>query len=197
MYLKSKVTITQILDAAQRSFVSNNYNDITMAAIAQEANITKGAIYHHFESKEDLFLQMMVRYLNGIQVLLGQAVDETLGGPREQLSRLTTAFLEQPLEDQRVIQLVRRDANRFTDGTRQTLIAAYQEALPNQIEAIIAEGIANGQIKGGDARLIAWQHVAIVEVYLSNYARQKFNTPEAMAKYLTSVFFDGVGMESS
>jgi AcrR family transcriptional regulator len=193
MYQKSQITITQILDAAQRSFVASNYNDITMTAIAQEANITKGAIYHHFNSKEDLFLQMMVRYLNGIELLLQQAVDETIGGACERLAQLTAAFLEQPLEEQHVIQLVRRDANRFTDGTRHTLITAYQEALPNQVEAIIADGISNKQIRIGDARLMAWQFVAIVEVYLSDYARQKFDSPQAMANYLTSLFIDGVG----
>jgi len=197
MYQKSQVTITQILDAAQRSFVANNYNDITMTAIAQEANITKGAIYHHFNSKEDLFLQMMVRYLNGVQMLLRQVVDETIGGASERLMRLTATYLEQPLEDQHVIQLVRRDANRFTDGTRHTLITAYQEALPNQVEAIIADGISNGQITTGDARLLAWQFVAIVEVYLSDYAREKFDSPQAMATYLTSLFIDGVGKKSN
>lgn len=193
MYEKSQATITQILDAAQRSFVSNNYNEITMTAIAREANITKGAIYYHFASKEDLFLQMMVRYLNGIQTLLRRAVDETVGGARERLTQLTTAYLEQPLEDQHVIQLLRRDASRFADGTRQKLIVAYQEALPNQIEVILADGIVDGQVATGDARLMAWQFVAIVEVYLSDYARQKFESPQAMAAYLTSLFFDGVG----
>jgi AcrR family transcriptional regulator len=191
MYEKSQVTVTQILDAAQRSFVANNYNSITMTAIAQEASISKGAIYHHFKSKEDLFLQMMVRYLNGIQKLLRQAVDETVGEVRERLTQLTTAYLEQPLENQHVIQLVRRDANRFTDGTRDTLIAAYQEALPNQIEAIIADGIGEDQITDGDARLMSWQFVAIVEVCLSDYARKKFDSPRAMAIYLTSQFLDG------
>ena len=41
MYGKSQVTITQMLDAAQRSFVANNDNAITMTAIAREANITR------------------------------------------------------------------------------------------------------------------------------------------------------------
>jgi len=196
MYEKSQVSITQILDAAQRLFVANNYDDITMTAIAREANISKGAIYYHFNSKEDLFLQMMGRYFNGMQVLLQQAIDETVGGARERLTQLTTAYLEQPLEDQRVIQLVRRDANRFADGTRRTLIMTYQEALPNQIEAIIVAGIADDQITNGDARLMAWQFVANVEAYLSDYARRKFDSPQAMAIYLTSLFFDGVGKKS-
>ena len=51
MYQKSLTTISNILTAAQTTFLRNNYDDITMSGIAQEAGVTKGAIYHHFESK--------------------------------------------------------------------------------------------------------------------------------------------------
>ena len=63
MYSKSFVTIAQILDSAQQLFVNKSYDDITMAEIARQADVTKGAIYHHFTSKEALFLCMMERYL--------------------------------------------------------------------------------------------------------------------------------------
>ena len=195
MYEKSQVTIEQILDAAQRSFVANEYNDITMTAIAQAANMTKGAIYHHFKGKEDLFLQMMVRYLERLGALLATAVHHT-GNTRKRLAELTTCYLELPLEEQLAVQLVRRDTNRFSNEVRQTLIAAYQNALPNQIEAVIADGMAEDEITDGDARLLAWQFIAIVEVYLSDYARQKFDSPRAMATYLASLFIDGVGQQT-
>lgn len=195
MYEKSQVTIAQILDAAQRLFVANNYDDITMAAIASEAAVTKGAIYHHFKGKEDLFLQMMLRYLDCLQTLLQQAT-ALPGSARQRLTQLTALYLEQSLEEQRVMQLVRRDANRFGKQTRERLVRAYQAALPNQIEALIAAGIESKQIVAGDARLLAWQFVAIVEVGLSQYARRQFNTPQAMATALTTLFFDGAGLDN-
>ena len=153
MYEKSYTTIAQILDATQKAFVANSYDDVTVAAIAQEANITKGAIYHHFKNKQDLFLQMMVRYLNGLHLLLQQAV-EASGSAQERLIALTNLYLEQPREQQYVIQLVRRDANRFTDKAREQLVTAYQDALPSQIEAIILDGIEAGEITPGNARLL-------------------------------------------
>ncbi|MEM7118918.1 MAG: TetR/AcrR family transcriptional regulator [Chloroflexota bacterium] len=194
MYSKSLVTIAQILDAAQRLFVAYSYDDISMAAIAHEAEVTKGAIYHHFKGKEDLFLQMMIRYLECLQELLHGAVVAP-GSTRKRLALLTTLYLEQALEEQKVMQLVRRDANRFGAKTREQLIRAYQAALPNQIEAIISEGIASEQVVAGDARLLAWQFVAIVEVCLSQYARQQFESPKEMATSLTTLFFDGAGAD--
>lgn len=192
MFEKSQTTISQILDAAQHAFIESSYDDVSMAAIARAANITKGAIYHHFSGKEDLFLQMMERYLCGLRKLLQTAVNVD-GSAQDRLTQLTLCYLEQPPTEQHVIQLVRRDANRFTDATRQRLITTYQEALPDPIEAIIVDGIANEEIVDGDTRLMAWQFVAIVEVYLSDYARSHFTEPVDMAEHVASLFFTGVG----
>lgn len=192
MYDKSLLTISQILDAAQTLFVAKNYDDITMAEIARTANVTKGAIYHHISSKEELFLQMMVRYLNGLQERLKEAVDLD-GTARERLTLLTKLYLTMPLEEQRVVQLVRRDSNRFAGETREKLVTSYQTALPNQIESIIADGMTEGEIMSGDARLMAWHYVAIVEVSLTSYVRDQFDDTDVLAGYVTAVFLDGVG----
>lgn len=191
MYEKSHATIADILAAAQRLFVSNSYDDITMTRIAEEAGVTKGAIYHHFKGKEALFMQMMAWYLGELEATLQTAVNQP-GSARQRLQHLTTLYLNKPLPEQRGIQLVRRDSNRFGGPSRDALIKAYQAALPNQIETILADGMASGEIMPGDARLLAWQFVAIVEVSLTSYARQQFNSPEKMAAYVTAVFFDGV-----
>lgn len=191
MYAKSQITIAAILDAAQHLFVVRSYDDISMSDIAQEAGITKGAIYHHFTSKQQLFIRMMVRYLDNLHDLLHAAVD-TSGTAHERLQQLTQTYLETPVQDQQVIQLVRRDGNRFAGEERATLIRAYQRALPDQIETIIYDGIQNGEVAAGDVRLLAWQYVAIVEVSLSDYARQRFDSAPKMATYLTNIFFDGI-----
>ncbi len=191
MYTKSLVTINQILDAAQQLFVAKNYDDITMAEIARTAKVTKGAIYHHIDGKEALFLKMMVRYLDALQIRLQEAVDSE-GTARERLTQLTKLYLSMPLADQQVVQLVRRDGNRFTGETRDKLVMAYQNALPEQIESIIVDGIAAGEIKKGDTRLMAWQFVAIVEVILTDYARARFADEAEMSAYVTSIFLDGV-----
>ena len=44
-----------ILTAAQTHFGSIGYNAVTVDQIAADANVAKGAIYHHFTTKADLF----------------------------------------------------------------------------------------------------------------------------------------------
>lgn len=192
MYNKSLVTIAQILDSAQQLFVNKSYDDITMAEIAQEANVTKGAIYYHFNSKEELFLCMMERYLENLQTLLKEPVEQT-GTARERLANLTALYFGLPSAEQRVVQLVRRESNRFEEDMREKIITAYQKALPDQIEMIIREGIAAGEIMAGDSRLLTWHFIAIVETTLPSYARQQFEDGYALANYLTNIFLDGAG----
>lgn len=51
----SDETRARILDAARKQFAEHGYDKTTNKDIALEANITTGAIYHYFESKQQLF----------------------------------------------------------------------------------------------------------------------------------------------
>jgi len=50
-------TRVRILDAAQALFAESGYASVSMPTIAQASGVTAGAIYKHFDSKEDLFFE--------------------------------------------------------------------------------------------------------------------------------------------
>lgn len=52
-------TRKELLRAANRLFVRNGFVATSLADIAEEAGLTKGAVYSNFESKEDLFLALL------------------------------------------------------------------------------------------------------------------------------------------
>ena len=50
-----EITVEKILEAAQRLFLEKGYENTTIQDIVDElGGLTKGAIYHHFKSKEDI-----------------------------------------------------------------------------------------------------------------------------------------------
>ncbi|WP_214820041.1 MULTISPECIES: TetR/AcrR family transcriptional regulator [unclassified Exiguobacterium] len=49
----------KILDAARNVIIRSGVNGATVRAIAIEANMTTGAIYHHYKNKEDLLYELM------------------------------------------------------------------------------------------------------------------------------------------
>jgi len=73
-----------ILATASRLFARKGYSHTTTAEIAREAGVAEGTLYHHFGSKDGIFLTLfdetMGGYLAGIESILarGTAGRETL-----------------------------------------------------------------------------------------------------------------------
>ena len=53
-----EVTVKKILEAAQRLFLEKGYDHTKIQDIADELGMNKGAIYHHFGSKEEIMDQL-------------------------------------------------------------------------------------------------------------------------------------------
>ena len=56
---KQENTKKKILDSAFDVFVKNGYKDTTMSHIVRESGLSKGAIYHYYKSKKDLFISLI------------------------------------------------------------------------------------------------------------------------------------------
>ncbi len=193
--LKSETTVPNLLASARSAFLAKNYADVTMDEIARAAGVTKGALYHHFASKEALYLEMMHADLQEKRDLFRSAVERP-GSCRARLSRLTERFLDLPPEKRDLIRLVRRDINIFKDPLREQLVRAYQAALPKQIEAVLRDGIQEGQLAPADPRLLSWMYVAMVEVMLTRYAAEHFQDEKAKLEAVLDLFFAGAGQKA-
>ena len=187
---RSEATAARIIAAASKLFVASNYADVTTDMLARAAGVTKGGLYHHFASKEQLYISMMLADLESKRLLFGKAA-ATKGTSRERLARLTRDFLDLPDEERALTRLVRRDINTFSGEERERLVRAYQMAVPEQIEAIIADGIRDGELVPGDARILSWSFVALVEVVIGPYADHVFRSTEARLGHVLDLFFDG------
>jgi len=51
----TEATRRALLDSAAAAFVERGYADASLDDIARSARLTKGALYHHFSGKQDLF----------------------------------------------------------------------------------------------------------------------------------------------
>jgi len=57
---------TQLIEIASRLFATRGYSGTSLRDIAQEANITKAALYYHFPNKEALYEQIVVGNLQSL-----------------------------------------------------------------------------------------------------------------------------------
>ncbi len=89
MQQRSEETRTKILDSAVKLFSNNGYNKASVDDICAEAGISKGAFYHHFKSKQELFLALLDGWLKNIDNAI--KTSKELTAP-ETFMQMTEAF---------------------------------------------------------------------------------------------------------
>jgi AcrR family transcriptional regulator len=86
----------QLLEAAARVFARRGYRDASMNEIAAAAGFSKGALYWHFESKEELFFTLLDDLDDRLRALLALAASAPSDrNVAEELSRGLSAVLDQ------------------------------------------------------------------------------------------------------
>jgi AcrR family transcriptional regulator len=63
---RGEETRAQLIQTAAQAFAEQGYDATSVAEICQRAGVSKGAFYHHFDSKQDLFLDLLDFWLRGL-----------------------------------------------------------------------------------------------------------------------------------
>ncbi|HUL37633.1 MAG TPA: TetR/AcrR family transcriptional regulator [Thermodesulfobacteriota bacterium] len=85
--LQSQETATRILTQAMRIFLAKGYHGTSIEDITQAAKLTKGALYWHFRSKEDLLKRIVGEYENRFLDGMIKAVNEVEGDILEKIEK--------------------------------------------------------------------------------------------------------------
>jgi TetR/AcrR family transcriptional regulator, transcriptional repressor of aconitase len=67
---------SQILEGARRAFAQHGYEGATVARLEEATGLSRGAIFHYFENKQDLFIELAMDTNRRLgDVLLAQGLD--------------------------------------------------------------------------------------------------------------------------
>lgn len=77
-----------VLRAARKAFASAGYGDTSIDQVAEAARVTKGAVYHHFEDKRDMFRAVYIELAVEVDARVRLAVADAA----EPLSRVHLAI---------------------------------------------------------------------------------------------------------
>lgn len=93
-----------ILDAARRVFEKEGLLGANMRAIAAEAGYTASAIYNHYDSKEEIYGDLLSQSLERLNDAVELAVQDSTS-PRKRIERNALAFYDFYLSDARELDL--------------------------------------------------------------------------------------------
>ena len=141
----SAATRASLLKIARKFFAERGYADTATEEIVRRARVTRGALYHHFKDKQDLFRAVLHEEQTRVAAKCTQTAAKE-SDPWRALMTANEAFLEACL-DPAVQQIVLIDAPSVlgTEGFRQSDESYYLAGLKAAIEAAIAAGIIEQQ----------------------------------------------------
>jgi len=140
----SKETIELILSASAKLFSEKGFDNTSMQEIVDESGVSKGSIFHHFNSKEEILITVMVSKAEAesrqIRIWLGEIENMTA---KEKM----IALLDRILED--TVNIGAEALGRQILKSPQMILVAMKESLkiaaPIYAE-LFKEGIEDGSI---------------------------------------------------
>jgi AcrR family transcriptional regulator len=90
---KAVATRALLLATARRQFAKNGYHATTTPDIVAAAGVTRGALYHHFRDKEDLFEAAFRQVAQELEHAAAASVVELASDPWRQLDEGLQSFL--------------------------------------------------------------------------------------------------------
>lgn len=140
-------TVKKILDVAQELFMTKGYERTTMADIVDNlGGLTKGAVYHHFKSKEEIFEAMFER----INAPVVEKIEQVAADPR--LTGLEKLRAFDRISAASGAAEMWRAVSPASDPVKNARLLAqeYADALQTArtyIEPAIREGVADGSMQ--------------------------------------------------
>lgn len=141
-----------IVAAASALFAVQGVEGVTMAQIAERSGLQQSSIYYWFRSKSDILASILER-VNRIPLSIVERERSAPGPVPERLGRLVR-------ED--VLTLCRfpfdiNEIHRLALRAPEDFPAYWEERrrLDDEVEALVAEGVASGELRPVDPRLAA------------------------------------------
>ena len=148
MTIQSDTVRTRIVGAAAKFFSQFGFHKTTMGEIARKLHKVKGAIYYYFESKEELYNEVLKQELNGVQIHLSEIVNSDRN-PVEILERYAKTRLKLLYEAKNYHETIKADFIErygFVDDVRKD----FEEFERTQLLTILAQGKKDGVLEFSD-----------------------------------------------
>ena len=169
-------TVRKILDTAERLFIETGYDRASLQEIIDETGLSKGAIYHHFASKEDIFYAVCDRIG---QRNAGELVAVRDGPSLNGLEKLRTIFKVSlhPDKQSKMYSMMPYliDNPKFLAAELQSL---FMEVVPEFLEPIIRQGVADGSIRTDHPKELAEAMLLLADGWVNPVVQP--TTPEEL-----------------
>ena len=140
--IQSLETKQKIFSTALALFDEKGYDNVTINDICHQIGLTKGAFYHHFDSKSDI---LIMKYKFNENTLLKYYHSISTDKPLQKLKKVINRFIDYP----RITSLeeMKSSFKVQIDSHYQAFVGGASAVQKNILMKIILEGQASGDIR--------------------------------------------------
>lgn len=163
-HLPEKARREQILSAARRCFVDQGYHPTRMDDIAKAANLSKGGVYFHFKSKQEVFNTLVEEEFRRTMDYLHGVLEDRERTVLERIARLGDVQVEDSGSSQDVPRffLVMGEM-ALRDESLANRLLEMQTAYVDMVAKLIEQGRAEGVLKDVNPREAALLFKAVLD----------------------------------
>lgn len=153
----------QIMDAALKIFAQKGLAATMISDIAAACDLSYGLIYHYFHDKEELYLALVERAMQGT-VQLTEDVLAQPGSPWERLYMLCREMVEGARNTPEYfrIMLQAQLSGAPSSGVR-ALMTQYGERIWSNVATLIRQGQEAGEVIAGNPQELVGMLIAIMQ----------------------------------
>ena len=153
----------QILEAALKIFIKKGYDKTTMDDIVVLSGLSKGALYHYYKSKKDLFLDLIDHW--EVYTFKNFYKKSSKDNSASDIIRLFGQNILKTLKDKKIAYLAEVEflslSNHDLDIKHRTQL--LYDKLLNLFEKVVTKGIRQGEFKELEIRTTAMFIIAIFQ----------------------------------
>jgi len=94
-----------ILKAARKLFFEKGFRHVSVENIAKKANISKGAVYLHFKSKDEIYTHLLLSEVDRHQRII-KTISETTTDPFEAIKKIVDSYVNFFLVDPELFRIL-------------------------------------------------------------------------------------------
>ena len=167
-------TVRKILDTAERLFIEKGYERTSLQDIITETGLSKGAIYHHFTSKEGIFYSVCDRIGQRNGEALSRVRDNPSLNGLEKLRAMFKASLQPERQAKMFCMMPYLMDNAKFLATE--LRSIFTEVVPFFVEPIIRQAMADGSIRTEHPKELAEAMIILADGWINPIVQP--TTPE-------------------
>jgi AcrR family transcriptional regulator len=158
---RSEETHASILKAALEMFAREGYEEASVAEICRAAGLSKGAFYHHFSTKQAIFLELLEEWLRGIDQRLAASRTATEDAASSLLHMAGMAGGIFNIADGRLPMFLEFWTQARLDPAVWAATIAPYRRYQTYFESLIRDGISDGSLRPTDPGIAARTIVAV------------------------------------